>query len=441
MPKEFLGEISPVELGAQIRQLRIDRGLKQAAFVGELISPGYISLIEQGKRMPSEKALAHIAQVLGVAVSQLCKPELPKLDGKQSALLAQIDVLLTLTDFPAAQALLAEVANDSLQTLQGRIIQAELDYGLGNFVASDMVIKGVLEDALRTKDWQIGRRAAMLYCRLSDRLNYALDATIYLSQIRRELKDTLHVDPLLLTQVTAAIADRLLSFGDAASANKLLVEIDELLPKVKDRRGRGSALWVSASLAYEVGDYEQATRLAQEARALFSDEMDSVPALVLQILYSEILVNCAPDGDSRLVAAQVEIESLIRARSSSFDFVMMQYAQNVYADLLGRLGDYSAASDIYFKILAQGGVAVDISAHVHTQLGKILAKNGNESSAKNHLDEAWLLLKTQENVTTFKRALLNLVTGYELLGDQARVIEVLKATQKPIGDLSAVLQD
>src|ERR1700754_109770 len=62
--------------GTRVRELRQAKGLTQQALVGDGISPGYVSLIESGKRTPSAAAVARIAERLGVSVDELvAEPE------------------------------------------------------------------------------------------------------------------------------------------------------------------------------------------------------------------------------------------------------------------------------------------------------------------------------------------------------------------------------
>lgn len=58
-------------LGARLRDLRVQRGLSQREVAAPLLSASYLSLIEAGKREPSEEALQHLAQRLGVEPSEL----------------------------------------------------------------------------------------------------------------------------------------------------------------------------------------------------------------------------------------------------------------------------------------------------------------------------------------------------------------------------------
>lgn len=57
--------------GRRLRQLRTERGLTLAALAGDGMSTGYLSRLESGARQPSEQALAHLSDRLGISTAQL----------------------------------------------------------------------------------------------------------------------------------------------------------------------------------------------------------------------------------------------------------------------------------------------------------------------------------------------------------------------------------
>ncbi|HET9759994.1 MAG TPA: helix-turn-helix transcriptional regulator, partial [Nocardioidaceae bacterium] len=62
-------------IGTRIRDLRISKGMTQTALCGDGISSGYVSLIESGKRTPSEKMVREIARRLGVPEEELLQAD------------------------------------------------------------------------------------------------------------------------------------------------------------------------------------------------------------------------------------------------------------------------------------------------------------------------------------------------------------------------------
>jgi len=58
-------------LGTRIRRLRAEQGLSQRDLAGPNLSYAYISRIEAGARVPSERALRRLATGLGVTALYL----------------------------------------------------------------------------------------------------------------------------------------------------------------------------------------------------------------------------------------------------------------------------------------------------------------------------------------------------------------------------------
>ncbi|MFF8036153.1 MULTISPECIES: helix-turn-helix domain-containing protein [unclassified Streptomyces] len=59
--------------GRRLRKLRLERGMSQAGLVGEGMSTGYLSRLESGERPPTERAVAYLAERLGVDASALTR--------------------------------------------------------------------------------------------------------------------------------------------------------------------------------------------------------------------------------------------------------------------------------------------------------------------------------------------------------------------------------
>ncbi|MBU6347428.1 MAG: helix-turn-helix domain-containing protein [Actinomycetales bacterium] len=433
-------EISAHELGIRIRKMRQNAGLKQSAFVGDLISSGYISLIEQGKRLPSPEVLNHIAQILGVTAAEILNAESSQSTDEQRALVAQAEALMAMRDFPSAAEVVAKFDHKTRKSRIARVIQAELDLALGYFLAGEMLCTDLIDDAVKARDWSITRRAVLAYSRISDRLNSTLESTIFLSELRRKLSKMPEVDDLLMAQITASLADRFLHLGDESSALKLLSHLDELLPKVSDLRARGSALWVRTTAAYETGDFEQAILLAQEAQSLFTSTADDFAPKVLQIKRLQIILRCLPDEDPRVLEAFEELE-LALSESENVKHVLVSHLRQIKTDYQFKLGMYDAAEDGYLMLLSNSEDEIEITAQNLCQLGRIKALRANISQAEELFTRSWSLLRAIELVPTVRRQLLQLAECFESVGNNDLALDVLKSMHKPVSDLSLLVKD
>ena len=442
MSESFSPKIDPAVLGDRIRELRRRQGLRQSALVGELISSGYISLIEQGKRYPSSKALAHIANVLQVSVGELTKPPSKALDPDQEALLAQAEALVAMGEYKSPQSLISKLEPETLSSLRGRMLTIDLDYDLDNFIAADIPVKALIEDAIAALDWDLARKAIVTCGRISDFLDTTVESTIFFSNIKRNLNRIPNVDPLLMAQLIAIIADRLVFLGDLFSAQKMLTELDVLLPKVKDKRGRASGLWVSASVAYESGDFERAIVLNEEAQTLFGEELDSVALFNLKLARARILADCASNDDPRIAQTVSEFEQLIVELESRGDLRLLLHVNISLAYLLILVRKYDQAEKILLEFLKSDDASNSMFyAHNLVNLAIIQVRRGDINSAKSYLDSGWNLIRNFEPITNIRRQMVEIADLYAELGEKDMVIEVLRATNKPVGNFAAILQD
>lgn len=60
--------------GRRLRQLRLERGIKQTELAGGPVSASYISRLEMGNRLPSAQTLGYLATTLGVPLAALLAP-------------------------------------------------------------------------------------------------------------------------------------------------------------------------------------------------------------------------------------------------------------------------------------------------------------------------------------------------------------------------------
>ncbi len=80
-------------IGTRIRDLRVSKGMTQTALSGNGISSGYVSLIESGKRTPSDRMVREIADRLGVSVEEILRSdETPRVVDPRLSDHARLDV-------------------------------------------------------------------------------------------------------------------------------------------------------------------------------------------------------------------------------------------------------------------------------------------------------------------------------------------------------------
>ncbi|BFO13751.1 hypothetical protein SHKM778_01390 [Streptomyces sp. KM77-8] len=78
----------PGTIGRRVQQLRVERGLTQRQLAEPVYTPAYISTLEAGRVRPSDDALRHLADRLGVAFDELAT-------GRSARLVTELHLRLT----------------------------------------------------------------------------------------------------------------------------------------------------------------------------------------------------------------------------------------------------------------------------------------------------------------------------------------------------------
>lgn len=128
----------PGIIGRRVQQLRTERGLTQKQLAEPAYTPAYVSTLEAGRVRPSEEALRHIAERLGVAYEELAT-------GRPAHLAT--DLRLRLTD--AQRTLATGEAEVAAEQYTALLAEAE-SHGLNAECAAALL--GLGECALSTGD-------------------------------------------------------------------------------------------------------------------------------------------------------------------------------------------------------------------------------------------------------------------------------------------------
>ncbi|MEO3926679.1 helix-turn-helix transcriptional regulator [Micromonosporaceae bacterium B7E4] len=110
--KEFV--VGQPEFGNRLRNRRIEMGLSQKALAGDNMTPSYISLLENGSRVPSLEVVIRLARLLDITPQELLGYEVEGLGGgrgrEPSELVAQVEMrrLAEMGDLTGARKLIEE---------------------------------------------------------------------------------------------------------------------------------------------------------------------------------------------------------------------------------------------------------------------------------------------------------------------------------------------
>ncbi|MEU6373661.1 helix-turn-helix domain-containing protein [Streptomyces sp. NPDC046909] len=385
----------PVVIGRRVQQLRVDRGLTQRQVAEPAYTAAYISTLEAGRVRPSDQALRHLAERLGVEFDELAtgRPAHLVTDLRLRIVEAQRTLATGAAEDAARQyaALLAEA--DALQLVD---VQAAALLGLGeSAVETGELIDGrtyferaeaVLADApLPARVPALRGRALAHY--LAGELRYA----VYLleSTLDELNRGGLH-DPDALLLLYASIIGPYMDMGAHARA--------------------AQAAEFALALAPQAGDPALVARMHRSvARTLIAEgrvaEADASLAKAAE-LYRQLqlrteLANChwmrgyVYAQNNQLEQAEGELRQALTMLSASRAALYSSQAAVELADVLHRRGKSEEAAGLLQDVLGdlspeRGAVH---SAAAHRLLGIIAEDARDPETAEEHYVRALSLLE------------------------------------------------
>ncbi|QEU96979.1 helix-turn-helix domain-containing protein [Streptomyces kanamyceticus] len=334
-PNEGVRADDPAEIGRRVLRLRAERGLTQRQLAEPAYTPAYVSTLEAGKVRPSEAALRHLAERLGVGYEELAT-------GRPARLAAGLRLRLTdarralATGAPGDAAALFRALHEEAVTHELAAEQADALLGLGDcllesgeltdardcFAAAERLLA---DDPLPRRVPAIrGRATAHL---LTGELRYAcylLESTLdelnaaslhdpeallllYTASIAPYMDMGAHAraahaaelalalapgvgDPALVAGMHRGVARTLIAEGRIAEADASLAKAQELYRQLHIRTELAHCHWMRGYVHAQDGDLEQAESelrtardiLASKRAALFTEQVEVELADVLR---------------------------------------------------------------------------------------------------------------------------------------------------------------
>lgn len=288
------------ELGDRLRRLRLSRGLSQQALSGDGVSPGYVSLIESGKRTPSARTIELLARRLDASVEDLLPPSTAEPIGPEAATEAAClhvnFARLSLANGNAADAVqsLSEVRIEALPArlaCDAALVLAEALQESGDLERAVGVLETLVARCRREQSWLMLADAATalaaMYVELGDLARSAETAGQVLQEVETAgLEGTDgHV------RLGSVFVWALVEGGDVSYAARRVAQLIEVADQVGSPRARGSLYWNAALVANERGRVDDAIRLTDRALGLLGDQDDSRDVPRLRLNYAWLLLH------------------------------------------------------------------------------------------------------------------------------------------------------
>ncbi|MEU0603069.1 helix-turn-helix domain-containing protein [Streptomyces sp. NPDC006393] len=295
--------------GRRLRKLRQARGLSQTALAGDGMSTGYLSRLESGARQPTERAVAYLAERLGLEPADFEEPA--------GGSLAHALTLVASTGSDAAmetlrEALAAEGHEAPVLRWQALWQLARQRRVQGDHAGErdDLEELVQLGDAVGLVALRVRGLTRLARClRSLGEITAALDAAMTAHHLARE--DDLEVED------RAAVLLALVSVeAEAGRMPDARAHADELVELVAGRSDAlwAEAMWTAAAVRLRQGDQAAAQAYLEEALEKFGSDEDLVLWLRLRLAAGRLhLQKLPPDPEAA--------ERCVTAAESALAFV------------------------------------------------------------------------------------------------------------------------
>jgi len=419
-------------LGDRIRLLRGKRGLKQQDLASSEISASYISLIESGKRAPSDAVLAALAERLGCSAEylrsgrddheleearlRLAFGEMALRNGSNG------EALQTLSELLAKPTLL-----DVSMTRRARMAQAS---ALEKLDRTEAAI-AVLEELQRDPDLAPGSaewcQIAVALCRC---YRNAGDITLSIEIGERAMArlDALGLDVTVdHVQLGATLMGSFHMRGDLIHAQLMGGKLLDAAEKQGARAARGAVYWNAGLVARSRGQLNEALALVERALALMSEDDNLRHLAMLKMNYGSLLLQVDEPEPARGKQLLEEAQQLLAEVGNAPELAQCEIG---LADADAMLGQWDEAAAHAERALGLTGTESRIQAvGARGTLAEIQLMRGNHEQAAQYLQAATRQLRQF-------RPSHQVALNWRYLGDlwkrQGNTAEALKAYDRAL---------
>lgn len=260
--------------GTRVRKVRLQKGLTQSELAGENYSAAYVSIIESGKRVPSERVLKSFARTLGVTYEELATGRPPDAEAGLEEEMVSARRTLSSGDADAAATAFRRVARRAaqydLEALRARATLGEaFCHEVGGDVKQALAVyeelqEFVPEELLAVRADAVAGRARCL--RLLGDVPYSI---YVLESYRSHLTRNGLLDPEALSRIHMTLVASYFEAGMSAQASTSADEALKLAPFVSDQEQLADMHINVARVLMQKGQHPAAARSFAKAEELF----------------------------------------------------------------------------------------------------------------------------------------------------------------------------
>lgn len=373
-------------LGARLRRLRLARGLSQQQLAGEDMSPSYVSLVEAGKRVPTQAVLDRLAQRLGCDVNLLVEGVARAQAEEQELELRYAELALHSGEAAEAVSRFQALARDNAESSATPSFRSRARWGL----ARALEATGALEEAIRLyervreeaeaePERSAWLPAVIALCRCY-RETGDLGRSVDLGELARTRLQELGLrgrdeEVELLSTLSGCHQER----GNLIRARLMIDEALEQAEKRGTRRALGSVYWNASLLAEESGRVAEALSLAERALALYAEGEDQRSLARVRTAYAWLLLRQDPPAAAKAEELLSAARELLSDAGSEID---LAYCDTELARARLAQGDPQRAVELAERSLQELGANQRLeAARARLVLGQARFVLGDQDSA------------------------------------------------------------
>jgi transcriptional regulator with XRE-family HTH domain len=324
-------------LGGRVRERRRALGLSQEDLAGAGVSASYVSLIESGKRAPTEPTLRHLAERLRCSIEYLRDGIDSQVRDAQALEVAWVelahrhgsqDEVLRRTE-----ALLADPALDAGLARRLRRAQAGAYEATGQLEAAIAVLEELqASEPPGSALLPIQIALARCYREVGD-INRSIDLT----QTGLDASEALGLDGTdEHAELAAALVASYYERGDLVHAAWLAKQLISKVARTGSHRAQAAAYWNASIVAYEQGKPTDALIYVDRALAFLAEADQRRNMARLRLLYATLLLRVEPPEPT---LARELITDLLPELREAGSVVDLAYADTELARAALQLGD------------------------------------------------------------------------------------------------------
>jgi transcriptional regulator with XRE-family HTH domain len=421
-------------IGGRVRELRLARGMSQQALAGDGISPGYVSLIESGKRTPSRETAERLASRLGVTVEDLLEAAVPTVSEEARVEINFARLALANGDPHEAIRGLARVepsALDNEAACEASMVLAHAYRETGQLEVALDLLENLAERCRREGAWlalaHVATALVVMSIEAGDVARAGDVAHAALAEV--EAAGLVGTDEHL--RLASVEVSSLFERGDLVHAARRVEDLIRVADRLGSARARGAIYWTAGTVAHERGRVADALRLTDRAVALLGEQEASRDLPRLRMNYAWMLLTHESPRAAEALEQLDKAASDSTIAGSRLDLgVLATYSSR--AHLL--LGDVDAAAEQAAQALQLLGPSE------HTERATALILLGDVGTAQFDMDlaqeafgEAEVTLSAMTPNRAVARLWRELGDGLRDLGETDRALTAYDRSFKILG--------